>query len=356
MRWAGLRMARAASLWDARQPGMYRGCAARPLAVRSPRDTCTVATSIEPLIDSTAMQTCKHLPFPSCDYGFKNPGTLHSFYEFQDSGVAVHEIPDLAKLAQPSLDLAELEWSYHELSSLVSPVPSLEGHNLHMSQAFLSPTSLQSRSPPVESYWRDQADHNQRALGDALKANDQLHVCLNKKQEEILALQERNNQLKELANQATHLASILDLLTQSTNGDCPTTEAANQSTGVKRHRQDDLHTLISDSGNVVPRDNLDERNSGFHGDSKRPKWHQDVEHSSLYQEEERINMYGAFSGLQVNTSCTPASADSSSSEDRMCFRTSIRDHCTIRTLVFPQGKTFTSKVASGGYRFRWVPS
>ncbi|KAJ8339359.1 hypothetical protein SKAU_G00361450 [Synaphobranchus kaupii] len=364
---AGSWMARAANLWGARTPGLYQDCLTRPLTVRSPRDTCTVATSIERVIDSCArleaqrlhlkamaMQTCNYLPFSSCDYGFKNSGTFNSFYDFQDSSVAVHGIPDLTLLPQPSLDLAALEWSCSELSGLLSPVSTLEGQNLHVSHAFLSPTPVQSPSgafSSVDCYWRDKADLNQRALGDALKANDQLSVSLNKKQEEILELQERNNQLKELASQAKHLASILELLTQSTNGDCPTTEATNQRTGVKRQRQDDLQTL-----RVAPRDDINHRNLDFHRDSKQPKLHQEAEPVSQCQEEERINIYGAFSGLQVNTSCSPVSADSSCSEEGMCFRTSIRDHCTIRTLVFPQGRTLTSKVPSGSYRFRWVPS
>ncbi|XP_061118126.1 multicilin [Conger conger] len=255
---------------------------------------------------------------------------------------------DLSVLQQPSLDLVELEWSCPELSGLVSP----ESHNLHVPHAFQSPTPLQSPSgsfSSVDCYWRDKADLNQRALGDALKTNDQLSVSLNKKQEEILALQERNNQLKELASQAKHLASILDLLTQSTNRDCPTTDATNQRTGVKRQRQDNLQTP-----SVDPRDQVNDRNIDLDRGPKQPKLHQDVEPVNQCQIE-RINMYGAFSRLQVNTSCCPVSASSSCSEEGMCFRTSIRDHCTIRTLVFPQGRTFTSKVPSGGYRFRWVP-
>lgn len=39
----------------------------------------------------------------------------------------------------------------------------------------------------------------------------QLHVTLNEKQEEIACLKEKNVHLKELANQAKHLASVLDV-------------------------------------------------------------------------------------------------------------------------------------------------
>ncbi|KAG9353669.1 hypothetical protein JZ751_011791, partial [Albula glossodonta] len=200
------------------------------------------------------------------------------------------------------MDLADLEWSCPELSGLVSPVSTLEGHNVHTSHRLQSPTPFQPHSTPVESFWSDQADHNQRALGDALKANDQLCVSLNQKQEEILALQERNSQLKELASQAKHLASILDLLTQSTNTSCPTTEAVNQNSGVKRQGPNDCHSFISDSSRAVQCNTLEERDLNFHQASKRPKWQPDEDPAavSLRQGQERINMYGAFSGLQVN--------------------------------------------------------
>nr|4BRY_B Chain B, MULTICILIN [Homo sapiens] len=66
--------------------------------------------------------------------------------------------------------------------------------------------------PPPEQYWKEVADQNQRALGDALVENNQLHVTLTQKQEEIASLKERNVQLKELASRTRHLASVLDKL------------------------------------------------------------------------------------------------------------------------------------------------
>lgn len=63
---------------------------------------------------------------------------------------------------------------------------------------------------PPEQYWKEVADQNQRALGDALVENNQLHVTLTQKQEEIALLKERNVQLKELASRTRHLASVLD--------------------------------------------------------------------------------------------------------------------------------------------------
>lgn len=41
----------------------------------------------------------------------------------------------------------------------------------------------------------------------------QLHLTLNKQQEEAACLQQRNLHLKELANQAKHLASVLNVCT-----------------------------------------------------------------------------------------------------------------------------------------------
>lgn len=64
---------------------------------------------------------------------------------------------------------------------------------------------------PPEQYWKEVADQNQRALGDALVENNQLHVTLTQKQEEIALLKERNVQLKELASRTRHLASVLDV-------------------------------------------------------------------------------------------------------------------------------------------------
>ncbi|MBN3297844.1 CD20B protein, partial [Amia calva] len=117
---------------------------------------------------------------------------------------------------QPCLDAVSLQLSNCEVSDfetcIMSPIPILQDHSLLRSMSYSPPLHPlhEQQSPQAEQYWKDMADHNQKALGDALEANNQLHVTLNRKQEEIATLQERNVQLKELANQAKHLASVLD--------------------------------------------------------------------------------------------------------------------------------------------------
>jgi len=76
------------------------------------------------------------------------------------------------------------------------------------------------------------------------------------------------------------------------------------------------------------------------------------------QESETIHMHGAFSGLQMSTpSDSCLTADGAEAGDSVSsFKTSIREHCTIRTQAFPHGHAFTSRTQQGGYRFRWVPN
>lgn len=80
--------------------------------------------------------------------------------------------------------------------------------------------------------------------------------------------------------------------------------------------------------------------------------------TNLRQESEVIRMYGAFSGLQTSISKDSGMAtDGAEAEESVSsFRTSVREHCTIRTQVFPRGHAFTSRTQQGGYRFRWVPN
>ena len=79
------------------------------------------------------------------------------------------------------------------------------------------------------------------------------------------------------------------------------------------------------------------------------------------QASDRVRMYGAFAGLQTSVAegygGAAVSADGTDSEGcDSSFRTSIQDHCTIKTQVFPHGHAFTSRTQTGGYRFRWVPN
>lgn len=78
----------------------------------------------------------------------------------------------------------------------------------------------------------------------------------------------------------------------------------------------------------------------------------------IQQESETIRMYGSFSGLQTSISKdSSVTVDGAEPEESVSsFRTSVREHSTIRTQVFPHGRAFTSRTQQGGYRFRWVPN
>ncbi|XP_007421411.1 multicilin [Python bivittatus] len=202
----------------------------------------------------------------------------------------------------------------------------------------------------TEQYWKDLADHNQKALGDALVENNQLQETLTQKQEEIASLKERNIQLKELASQAKHLASVLDklMLPQSKDStdfslSCGPGKRSLEEMSAPEHEEDmevnEILREISEKCSAALQSIDDDRGP------KRPRG-----------ENEAIHMYGAFHGLQTCSSHSSLDLSGSEFEEGVSFRTSITEHCNIRTLAFPQGNAFTVRTATGGYKFRWVPS
>ncbi|XP_030623768.1 LOW QUALITY PROTEIN: multicilin [Chanos chanos] len=290
--------------------------------------------------------------------------------------------------------------------------------------------------------------HNQQNLDYALKLNRQLHVTLRQKQEEISALREKNAQLKELARQTQHYASILEALTPSAE-ECSTlshSQSVDQALSHPAHREqtdlqssapkpcektdwlslvlshteqsDGLYTDPSDhpgtktphTNNSVKRlfqgvisDSSDTSDGGGDGekismspkrDTKRPKldpelFQLDLEqlnqiteqaerdpvqsdcnalvnqqdqngaHSSTGQSTVNVNLCGSLHGLNVVTATSPINSgytECTGSGTGMCFKTSIRDHSTVRTQVFPNGRTFTSHTPNGGCRFLWIPT
>lgn len=116
----------------------------------------------------------------------------------------------------------------------------------------------------------------------------------------------------------------------------------------KRQRLDEgYETESSDSVEDMLRDVSTRCNAVLHSAATGAK---------LQQESEAIRMYGSFSGLQTSV-CTDSLLEETEGEESVSsFRTSIREHCTIRTQVFPHGHAFTSRTQQGGYRFRWVPN
>ncbi|XP_054570306.1 multicilin [Eptesicus fuscus] len=217
------------------------------------------------------------------------------------------------------------------------------------------PRALPPPPPPPEQYWREVADQNQRALGDALVENSQLHATLTQKQEEIASLRERNVRLKELASRTRHLASVLDklMITQAPEGEAA--EPRLPKAAAKRSLEELLGAAGPDCAHVdaILRD-LAERCEEVLRSRDPKRLRLQPEPASLASRPGHL--HGAFRGLR--TDCSQRAPDLSRGEldEGGSFCTPIRSHGTIRTLSFPQGNAFTIRTASGGYKFRWVPS
>ncbi|XP_036756247.2 multicilin [Manis pentadactyla] len=226
----------------------------------------------------------------------------------------------------------------------------------------LDPRALQSQPlrpqavAPPEQYWKEVADQNQRALGDALVENNQLHVTLTQKQEEIASLKERNVQLKELASRTRHLASVLDklMITQSRDSG-----AAAEPFLLKATAKRSLEELFSAAGQDCAEvdailteisERCDEALQSR--DPKRLR----LQPEPASSDGRPGNLHGVFRGLRTDCSRRTLNLSHSELEEGGSFSTPIRSHSTIRTLAFPQGNAFTIRTANGGYKFRWVPS
>ncbi|XP_043344903.1 multicilin [Cervus canadensis] len=220
----------------------------------------------------------------------------------------------------------------------------------------LSPPLSPPKVPPPEQYWKEVADQNQRALGDALIENNQLHATLTQKQEEIASLKERNVQLKELASRTRHLASVLAKLMITHSRD---PGAAAEPFQLKATAKRSLEELFSAAGqdcaevDAVLREISERCDEALQSrDPKRLRLQ--PEPPSL--DRRPGNLHGAFPGLRTDCSRSALNLSHSELEEGGSFSTPIRSHSTIRTLAFPQGNAFTIRTANGGYKFRWIPS
>uniref|UniRef100_A0A8C2PBS6 Multicilin n=1 Tax=Capra hircus TaxID=9925 RepID=A0A8C2PBS6_CAPHI len=246
-------------------------------------------------------------------------------------------------------------------SSLMSP--SLAGGDFPFSPSdilpfgpCISPPLSPPEVPLPEQYWKEVADQNQRALGDALIENNQLHATLTQKQEEIASLKERNVQLKELASRTRHLASVLDKLMITHSRD---PGAAAEPFLLKATAKRSLEELFSAAGqdcaevDAVLREISERCDEALQSrDPKRLRLQ--PEPPSL--DRRPGNLHGAFPGLRTDCSRSTLNLSHSELEEGGSFSTPIRSHSTIRTLAFPQGNAFTIRTANGGYKFRWIPS
>uniref|UniRef100_UPI00398E40CE multicilin n=1 Tax=Pristiophorus japonicus TaxID=55135 RepID=UPI00398E40CE len=268
---------------------------------------------------------------------------------------------DPSSLLQPmSMTDADLP-----LSDYVSDLEACISSSIPGAHDALLELNLQTdHSQPPEQFWKDVAEENQRALGDALEENEHLQVTLNRKQYEIVSLKERNVQLKELASKAKHLASILDKLMKQEcqNANDTMSETFPLRSPAKRQKVEDTYFDNQDCDKVdeILRDISEKCNAALQTlnatDSKHLKRNHYSGEASYNESQETINMYGSFNGLQTSMACNTASLSTSELENDMSFKTSIRNHCTIRTLAFPQGNAFTTRTPSGGFKFRWIPS
>uniref|UniRef100_A0A672H5F9 Protein Idas n=1 Tax=Salarias fasciatus TaxID=181472 RepID=A0A672H5F9_SALFA len=172
----------------------------------------------------------------------------------------------------------------------------------------------------------------------------QLHNTLHRKQGEIDSLEEKNFHLRQLANRAKHLASVLEVKAAMPCGEKPSLSPC------KRQRLDEgYETESSDSVEDMLRDVSTRCNAVLHSCSTG---------AGLRRESDPIRMHGAFSGLHTSVlkDGSEPLGGAEAAERISSFRTSIREHSTIRTQAFPHGHAFTSRTQQGGYRFRWVPN
>uniref|UniRef100_A0A8D2B4L1 Multicilin n=1 Tax=Sciurus vulgaris TaxID=55149 RepID=A0A8D2B4L1_SCIVU len=260
-------------------------------------------------------------------------------------------IADSSSLMSPTLAVSDFTFSPCDVSPLGPCLsPRLEPRALQS-----APLSLPDLPPP-EQYWKEVADQNQRALGNALVENNQLHVTLTQKQEEIASLKERNVQLKELASRTRHLASVLDKLMITQSRDCG---AAAEPFLFKATAKRSLEEMFSAAGqdcaevDAILREISQRCDEALQSrDAKRPRLQPEPRNTDCRPG----NLHGAFRGLRTDCSHSALNLNHSELEEHGSFSTPIRSHSTIRTLAFPQGNAFTIRSASGGYKFRWVPS
>ncbi|KAJ7334980.1 hypothetical protein JRQ81_012921 [Phrynocephalus forsythii] len=234
-------------------------------------------------------------------------------FDFQEFREAVDSfICDPVSLMPPLLDPADFSFSVDE-GRPFSPC-------FHPS----APADPGSHTPAenvsfTEQYWKDLADQNQKALGNALEENSQLQVTLSQRQEEIASLKERNVQLKELASQAKQLASVLDklMIPQSREG-------ADTSFGSSNNKRC-LNEMspVGQEEDVEVNEILREISDKCHAalqciDDRGPKRQRG--------ENDAVRLHGAFRGLQTCSSHRSLDLSGSELEEEASFRTSIQEH------------------------------
>lgn len=211
--------------------------------------------------------------------------------------------------------------------------------------------------------------------GVDLCVNFALRDAGQRQQEGTDTLRERNVHLRQLARRAKHLASVLEvsicwvaslnsplclcissllcfsqeLMTVTEREETPPPDHRPSLSPCKRQRLDEgYETESSDSLEDMLRDISTRCNAVLH-----------ISTTAKQQGSGVVRVHGAFSGLQMsfcsNGGC-PATDGAEADANIWSFRTSVREHGTMRTQAFPHGHSFTARTQEGGYRFRWVPN
>ncbi|XP_062456489.1 multicilin [Rhea pennata] len=225
----------------------------------------------------------------------------------------------------PPLDSSDFDFSLGEDVAFSPCGLQLESSALPQLESSALPQLALQSLPSPELCWRDVADQQEKALGDALEENSQLQETLMQRQEELTSLRESNVQLKELASQARQLAAVLDKLMQPQCPDGaalpppplpppPPPAAAAVGTMLREVSERCRAALCSLGGGPQPK---------------------------------RARRAPALrSAPQPGVGAPEAGG---------CLRAALGQAGAIRTLAFPQGSAFSLRTAAGAYRFRWVP-
>ncbi|XP_074388873.1 multicilin [Zonotrichia albicollis] len=281
------------------------------------------------------------------------------FQEFRDT--LGDFIPDVSTLVPPPLDCTDYDFSLGEEVAFGPCTPQLQS-------SVLVQVARQNLSSP-EPCWRDLADQQQKALGDALEANSQLQETLTQRQEELVSLRESNVQLKELASQARQLAAVLDtlMLPQSADGTVlpplpplhplpppPAAAAAPAGTGSEdAEGVDAMLRAVSEKCRAALRSLGGGAGDSAGGSPGGSPGHSPGGSPAAKRPRPDPRLHGAFRGLRTGRAAPRPAAGQL--EGGGSLRAALGEAGAIRTLAFPQGNAFTLRTAAGGLRFRWVP-
>ncbi|XP_064592845.1 multicilin [Zonotrichia leucophrys gambelii] len=337
-----------------------------PFAMSTPALATHLCLCLSPVLSTINWQdlAASAPTFPTTPAG---PVTLQQGPCFQDGPEFVFQefrdtlgdfIPDVSTLVPPPLDCTDYDFSLGEEVAFGPCTPQLQSSVLVQ----VPPQNLSSPEP----CWRDLADQQQKALGDALEANSQLQETLTQRQEELVSVRESNVQLKELASQARQLAAVLDtlMLPQGADGTVlpplhplpppPAAAAAPAGTGPEdAEGVDAMLRAVSEKCRAALRSLGGGAGDSAGGSPGGSPGHSPGGSPAAKRPRPDPRLHGAFRGLRTGHAAPRPAAGQL--EGGGSLRAALGEAGAIRTLAFPQGNAFTLRTAAGGLRFRWVP-